>query len=86
MDRSGLTPENLELRVRLNGIVKQASNTRDMIHPVDELVSYISQVMTLWPGDVILTGTPEGIGPMECGDEVVVEIEGIGALANQVAG
>jgi 2-keto-4-pentenoate hydratase/2-oxohepta-3-ene-1,7-dioic acid hydratase in catechol pathway len=55
-----------------------------MVFPPDVLVAYISQVMTLLPGDVILTGTPEGIGPMQVGDKVRVEIEGIGVLENRV--
>jgi 2-keto-4-pentenoate hydratase/2-oxohepta-3-ene-1,7-dioic acid hydratase in catechol pathway len=55
-----------------------------MVFPPDVLVAYISQVMTLLPGDVILTGTPEGIGPLQVGDKVRVEIEGIGVLENSV--
>jgi 2-keto-4-pentenoate hydratase/2-oxohepta-3-ene-1,7-dioic acid hydratase in catechol pathway len=55
-----------------------------MVFPPDVLVAYISQVMTLLPGDVILTGTPEGIGPLQVGDKVRVEIEGIGVLENRV--
>ena len=63
---------------------KQSSYLSDMVFPPDVLVAYISQVMTLLPGDVILTGTPEGIGPMQVGDKVRVEIEGIGVLENSV--
>jgi 2-keto-4-pentenoate hydratase/2-oxohepta-3-ene-1,7-dioic acid hydratase in catechol pathway len=55
-----------------------------MVFPVEKLVSYISQIMTLVPGDVVLTGTPKGIGPMQVGDRVRIEIEGIGALENEV--
>jgi 2-keto-4-pentenoate hydratase/2-oxohepta-3-ene-1,7-dioic acid hydratase in catechol pathway len=62
----------------------QSSLIDDMVFPPDILVSYISQVMTLLPGDVVLTGTPEGIGPMQVGDRVCVEIEGIGSLENTV--
>lgn len=62
----------------------QSDSTDHMIFPPDVLVSYISQVMTLLPGDVVLTGTPEGIGPMQIGDRVRVEIEGIGCLDNSV--
>ncbi|MDX2100471.1 MAG: fumarylacetoacetate hydrolase family protein [Leptolyngbyaceae cyanobacterium bins.59] len=62
----------------------QSDSTDHMIFSPDVLVSYISQVMTLLPGDVILTGTPEGVGPMQVGDRVRVEIEGIGSLENQV--
>jgi 2-keto-4-pentenoate hydratase/2-oxohepta-3-ene-1,7-dioic acid hydratase in catechol pathway len=63
---------------------KQSSYLSDMVFPPDVLVAYISQVMTLLPGDVILTGTPEGIGPLQVGDKVRVEIEGIGVLENSV--
>jgi 2-keto-4-pentenoate hydratase/2-oxohepta-3-ene-1,7-dioic acid hydratase in catechol pathway len=62
----------------------QSSLIDDMVFPPDILVSYISQVMTLLPGDVVLTGTPEGIGPMQVGDRVCIEIEGIGSLENTV--
>jgi 2-keto-4-pentenoate hydratase/2-oxohepta-3-ene-1,7-dioic acid hydratase in catechol pathway len=55
-----------------------------MIHSIPTLIEYISQVMTLLPGDVILTGTPEGVGPMEVGDEVSVTIESVGTLSNRV--
>lgn len=81
---TGLNPDSLNIKVTLNGQIKQSSNTKNMLYPVAKLVSFISQVMTLHPGDLILTGTPEGIGPMEQGDEVVVEIEGIGQLKNKV--
>jgi 2-keto-4-pentenoate hydratase/2-oxohepta-3-ene-1,7-dioic acid hydratase in catechol pathway len=63
---------------------RQASVISDMVFPPNELVSYISRVMTLYPGDVILTGTPEGIGPLKVGDRVEVEIEGIGNLVNSI--
>ena len=56
-----------------------------IVHKIPDLIAYITSCMTLLPGDVILTGTPEGIGPMQVGDEVSVEIEGIGALTNRVA-
>jgi 2-keto-4-pentenoate hydratase/2-oxohepta-3-ene-1,7-dioic acid hydratase in catechol pathway len=79
-----LDPANLALETRLNGVVKQQTRTSELIFPVDELVSFISQVMTLLPGDVIATGTPSGIGPMLPGDIVEVTIEGIGTLRNYV--
>lgn len=63
----------------------QSSSINDMVFPPDLLVSYISQVMTLLPGDVVLTGTPEGVGSLQVGDRVRIEIEGIGSLENQVA-
>lgn len=63
----------------------QSDSIDDMIFPPDRLVSYISQVMTLLPGDVVLTGTPAGVGPLQVGDQVRIEIEGIGSLENTVA-
>ena len=80
-----LEVENLTIKAILNGEIKQSSNTNEMIFSVDYMISYISQVMTLYPGDVILTGTPPGIGPMKSGDEIVIEIEGLGLLRNPVA-
>lgn len=77
-------PHNLNIILRLNDTVKQSSNTANLIFSVFELVGRISAVMTLEPGDVIATGTPSGIGPMQRGDTVRVEIEGIGVLENTV--
>lgn len=77
--------ESLSIVCRVNDEVRQSATTADMIFGVGELVSYISRVMTLLPGDVILTGTPEGVGPIDVGDRVEVEIEGIGLLLNPVA-
>jgi 2-keto-4-pentenoate hydratase/2-oxohepta-3-ene-1,7-dioic acid hydratase in catechol pathway len=68
----------------VNGAVRQSGNTRDFIFPLDLVIRYISQVMTLVPGDVILTGTPAGVGPLVAGDTVEVSIEGIGTLKNSV--
>lgn len=79
-----LDPRDLAICSRLNGKVRQASSTSDLIFGVETLVSFLSQVMTLEPGDVIITGTPGGIGPMQPGDEVEVEIEGIGILRNRL--
>ena len=70
---------------QVNGQMRQMGSTRDMIFPVHSLVAFISSIMTLHPGDVILTGTPAGVGPLLAGDEVSVEIEGIGTLTNTVA-
>jgi 2-keto-4-pentenoate hydratase/2-oxohepta-3-ene-1,7-dioic acid hydratase in catechol pathway len=81
---TGLDPNNLAIRTEVNGEVRQASSTRDFIRPAEELVSFISHVMTLLPGDVIATGTPAGIGPLEPGDEVAVTVEGVGTLRNPV--
>ncbi len=72
------------IQLLLNGEVKQSSTTARMIHKCDALVSFISEVMTLEPGDVIATGTPSGIGPMNRGDTVEVAIEGLGVLRNTV--
>lgn len=79
-----LNPSNLGIRSILNGEIKQSSNTEYFLHSVPKLVSYISQIMTLTPGDVIMTGTPEGVGPMKSGDEISIQIEGIGELHNKV--
>ncbi|HRQ10729.1 MAG TPA: fumarylacetoacetate hydrolase family protein [Trueperaceae bacterium] len=79
-----LDPTNLQVTLRVNGEVKQDGNTADMIFPVAEVLSYISRFMTLGPGDVVLTGTPEGVGPLRVGDTVEVTVEGIGTLVNQV--
>ncbi|MFC1540701.1 fumarylacetoacetate hydrolase family protein, partial [Candidatus Margulisiibacteriota bacterium] len=78
---SGIDPNKLAIKLYLNGEVKQSSNTSNMIFPVEFLVSFISSHMTLNPDDVIITGTPPGVGPMKVGDKVEVEIEGIGKLA-----
>lgn len=78
-------PTNLNIKARLNGAVKQDSNTSDMIFNVYRLVEFVSSVMTLEMGDVIATGTPPGVGPMKRGDTIEVEIDNIGVLANKVA-
>ncbi|MTK64601.1 MAG: fumarylacetoacetate hydrolase family protein [Methanobacterium sp.] len=75
-------PMNLNISLKLNNEIKQNSNTKNMIFNVYELVEFISNIMTLLPGDIISTGTPPGVGPMQVGDEVEVEIEGIGKLKN----
>jgi len=69
----------------LNGDLHQDGSTRDLIFDIPTLVAHVSSVMTLLPGDVILTGTPEGVGPMEVGDEVEVAIARVGSLTNRVA-
>lgn len=81
---SEIDPTNLDIRLLLNGEVKQNSNTNQMVFDVFELVSFISEVMTLLPGDIVLTGTPPGVGLLEEGDVVEVQIEGIGILRNPV--
>jgi 2-keto-4-pentenoate hydratase/2-oxohepta-3-ene-1,7-dioic acid hydratase in catechol pathway len=79
-----IDPNRLSIKLYLNGEVKQSSNTSNMIFKVEELVSFISGIMTLFPGDIIITGTPPGVGEMKRGDMVEVEIEGIGRLKNRV--
>ena len=80
-----LTPAAVNIKSFVNGRLKQDSNTRQLIFPVKCLVSFVSRVMTLNPGDIISTGTPLGVGPMEAGDRVDVEIQGIGRLTNYVS-
>jgi 2-keto-4-pentenoate hydratase/2-oxohepta-3-ene-1,7-dioic acid hydratase in catechol pathway len=74
----------LKVQTRLNGKLRQDGRTADMIFPVEELVAYISKYMVLEPGDVIATGTPEGVGPIKDGDVVEIEIKGVGKLTNHV--
>jgi 2-keto-4-pentenoate hydratase/2-oxohepta-3-ene-1,7-dioic acid hydratase in catechol pathway len=80
-----LEPNNLEIKLRQNGKVKQHSSTSKMIFKIEEIVSFISQIMTLNPRDVIVTGTPSGVGELQVGDVVEVEIEGIGTLTNYIS-
>ena len=70
---------------RVNGEVRQESNTGLMIYPIDQILVYVTQFMTLLPGDLILTGTPDGVGPVEPGDVMTVEIDGLGSISNPVA-
>jgi 2-keto-4-pentenoate hydratase/2-oxohepta-3-ene-1,7-dioic acid hydratase in catechol pathway len=81
---TALDPSDLEIRCEVNGEVRQLGRTKDMVFDVPTLVSYVSHVMTLLPGDVILTGTPAGVEPIVAGDMVDVRIEGIGTLTNRV--
>ena len=81
---TSLDPTSLKIETLLNGKVVQSSNTSDLIFDPFYLVWFISQIMTLLPGDVISTGTPPGVGPMDVGDVVEVRIEGIGSLVNRV--
>ncbi len=80
-----LFPSDSLITCRVNGEVRQMSSTRDMIFPVNHLIAFISSVMTLNIGDMILTGTPAGVGILAAGDTIEIEIEGIGVLINQVA-
>jgi len=74
----------VKVETRLNEMLRQEGNTMDFIFSLDVIIRYISQVMTLQPGDVIATGTPPGVGPMQAGDEVKVSVENIGTLRNPV--
>jgi 2-keto-4-pentenoate hydratase/2-oxohepta-3-ene-1,7-dioic acid hydratase in catechol pathway len=80
----GLDFADLALRCRVNGAQKQDGRTSDMVHAPAKLVAFISNVMTLLPGDVVSTGTPSGVGPLKEGDVVEVELEGVGVLRNPV--
>jgi len=82
--QTDMDPHKADIRLYLNDKIMQSSNTKELIFSVPQIVAYVSQAMTLLPGDVILTGTPSGVGPMQVGDRVVVEIEGIGRLENIV--
>ena len=77
-------PSNLDIQLLLNGEIKQNSNTSKLIFSIEELISFISKIMTLLPGDLIATGTPSGVGPMNIGDKVEVKIENIGTLVNYI--
>ena len=79
-----LDPSDLRLVTRVNGKVKQDARTSAMVHDIRAQIAFVSAIMTLLPGDVILTGTPAGVGPIAAGDTVSVEIEGIGTLTNPV--
>jgi 5-oxopent-3-ene-1,2,5-tricarboxylate decarboxylase / 2-hydroxyhepta-2,4-diene-1,7-dioate isomerase len=84
VDAAAIDPTNLELRTFVNGELKQQGNTRDLIFDIPFLIEYLSAFMTLSPGDVILTGTPDGIANVMPGDEVVCEIDGLGRLTNSI--
>jgi 2-keto-4-pentenoate hydratase/2-oxohepta-3-ene-1,7-dioic acid hydratase in catechol pathway len=79
-----LDPSNLAITTTVNGETRQSSSTKQLLHSMPALIEYVSQIMTLLPGDVILTGTPEGVGPLQVDDEVAVTIENIGTLSNTV--
>ncbi|MBD2846314.1 fumarylacetoacetate hydrolase family protein [Paenibacillus sp. IB182496] len=82
---TGLQPDRTRVRVRVGGELRQDGATSDMICGVAGLIAFVSRVMPLEPGDVLLTGTPSGVAPLVAGDTVEVEIDGIGVLANPVA-
>jgi 2-keto-4-pentenoate hydratase/2-oxohepta-3-ene-1,7-dioic acid hydratase in catechol pathway len=79
-----LDSSDLAISTLVNGDVRQQARTSQLEHGVAELLAFVSRVMTLLPGDVLLTGTPAGVGPLEAGDRVEVEVEGIGVLTNEV--
>jgi len=79
-----IDPDAAAVETFVNGGLRQSSSTKELIFPTDEIVALIAQVMTLLPGDVVATGTPAGVGPLEPGDRVEVRIEGIGSLKNPV--
>jgi 2-keto-4-pentenoate hydratase/2-oxohepta-3-ene-1,7-dioic acid hydratase in catechol pathway len=81
---SGLDPAALAVRALVDGVVRQDGSTRDMVFSVAELVSFVSHVMTLEPGDLIATGTPAGVGRLTAGVRVTVDVEGVGTLTNPV--
>lgn len=80
----GIDPDRVQVACRVNGETRQQGTTADMLFPVARLVAYISGVMTLEPDDVILTGTPPGVGPVNRGDVMEVEVDGVGVLRNRV--
>ncbi len=82
---TALDPSDLEITTEVDGEVRQRSRTSLFLHDIPKLIEWISSVMTLLPGDVILTGTPEGVGPLQAGQNVSVTVEGIGTLTNPVA-
>ncbi len=79
-----LNASDVKVEARLNGKVCQSASTSQLIHPIDKLIWFVSRVMTLLPGDIIATGTPAGIGPMQPGDTIEIEVEGIGILRNKL--
>ncbi|MGD0570418.1 MAG: fumarylacetoacetate hydrolase family protein [Candidatus Sulfotelmatobacter sp.] len=82
----GLDPwAGVGVETRVNGAVRQNGNTKDFIFPLDVVIRYIAEVMTLFPGDLIATGTPAGVGSLAAGDSVEVSVEGVGTLRNSVA-
>ncbi|MBO3746326.1 fumarylacetoacetate hydrolase family protein [Streptosporangiaceae bacterium NEAU-GS5] len=81
---TSLDPGDLALTTSVNGDLRQSGRTSQLVHDIPTLIAHVTNVMTMLPGDVILTGTPAGVGPLQVGDEVSVGIEGIGTLTNRV--
>ena len=84
MIATDLDPSNLRLGAKVNGVERQSSSTSDLLFSVPQLVAYLSMAITLQPGDVIITGTPSGVGPIVPGDVVDIFVEGVGTLTNTV--
>ncbi|WP_175060066.1 fumarylacetoacetate hydrolase family protein [Thermococcus sp. 2319x1] len=84
VDKREINVDDLEIGLKVNGEIRQLSRTSKMIFKVDEIIEYVSGIMTLEPGDIIATGTPEGVGPLRHGDVVEAWIEGIGTLREEV--
>lgn len=84
VDKREINVDDLEIGLKVNGEVRQLSRTSKMIFKIDEIIEYVSSIMTLEPGDIIATGTPEGVGPLRHGDVVEAWIEGIGILREEV--
>lgn len=82
---AGIDLDGLAVITRVNGQVRQEGPASDMVFDIPTLVAHVSGIMTLEPGDLILTGTPDGIGPLEAGDTVEVEVRGVGSVTNSVA-
>jgi len=81
-----LDPSDVLVTGRVNGEIRQQARTSDLLFPVSRLIRFLAGIMTLWPGDLIATGTPAGVGPLAPGDVVEVEVEGVGILRNPVRG
>jgi 2-keto-4-pentenoate hydratase/2-oxohepta-3-ene-1,7-dioic acid hydratase in catechol pathway len=79
-----IDPDNVSVASYLNGELKQKSSTANLIFNIAKIVEFVTSIMTLEPGDLIATGTPSGVGPMQPGDEIAIEIQGIGRLVNPV--
>ena len=77
-------PDNLDLEILVNGQVRQKSNTSRLIFGVAKLISYCSNFYTLYPGDIIMTGTPEGVGPVQAGDVMHAKVEKVGEMSVQI--
>lgn len=79
-----LRPNKVKIQLKQNGDLKQDGHTSDMVHSVEKMIAHVTEVITLEPGDVILTGTPAGVGPLHKGDKIETTIEGIGTLVNNI--